>query len=101
MGNSSKLLNTDVSRLGFLYKKISMSNGCLMSWMKVPEFADKMNALLDAQCEIGDAEVLEVCTELMNSKFQGAEARKEFYFQSLRRGVNHLRKVLEQPDALN
>lgn len=101
MENSPKLLNTDVSRLGFLYKKISMSNGCLMSWMKVPEFVDKMNSLLDTQQEIGNAEVLEVCNELMSTKFQSEKARKEFYFQSLRRGVNHLRKVLEESEILN
>lgn len=96
-----RALNTDVSRLGFLYKKIAMSNGCLMSWMKVPEFADRINTLLDTQHEIGNAEVFAICTELMESKFQNEEARKEFYFQSLRRGVNHLRKALEESETPN
>lgn len=99
MEKSSKVFNTDVSRLDFLYKKIAMSNGCLMSWMKVPEFADRMNALFDAKHDIGNAEVLEVCDELMNGKFKDEEERKKYYFQSLRRGVNHLRKVLEESET--
>lgn len=90
-----KVLNTDVSRFGFMFKKIAMPTNCMREWLRVPEFTNEINTLLDSGDTIDNQKVLEICTAIIDEKAKDRAANKEFHFQTLRRGANHVRRALE------
>ena len=90
-----KVFNTDVSRFGFLFKKITMPTNCMREWFRVPEFADEINSLLDSGDTIDNQRVFEICDAIISEKSKDRQANKEFHFQTLRRGMNHVRRALE------
>lgn len=89
-----KKFNTDVSRFSFLFKKISMPTNCMREWLRVPEFANEVNALLDSSATIDNQKVFEICSKIVAEKTEHKESNKEFHFQTLRRGVNHVKRAL-------
>lgn len=72
-----------------------MPANCMREWLRVPEFIDAVNALLDAGSTIDNQKVLEICTAIINEKSKDREANKEFCFQTLRCGTNHMKRALD------
>lgn len=94
--SEEKVFNTDVSRFGFLFKKITMPTNCMREWFRVPEFADEINTLLDSGDTIDNQRVFEICDAIISEKSKDRQANKEFHFQTLRRGMNHVRRALDE-----
>ena len=93
--DSDKVLNTDTSRMNFMYNRISMPRACLASWLHLPEFIDAINSLLDRRIRITNKEVFDICEKIMNEKEFDDEARMKYYYSRLKRGLNHLRRATE------
>lgn len=90
-------LNTDVSRLDFLFKKISMPRNNMVTWLFVPEFVDAINSLVDKKIEVTDDNVLKICEEILSdSRFGNKEYRLQYHLRSLRKGYNRLRRAVEE-----
>lgn len=94
--NDAKIFNTDVSRFNFLFKKIAMPANCMREWIQVPEFADAINTLLNTGDTIDNQKVFEICNEIIDEKTRNRIANKGFHFQTLRRGMNHVKKTLAE-----
>lgn len=92
--SEEKVLNTDVSRLNFLYKKCSMSYRCMSAWLNVPEFCEQVEVLRSNGSEINNAIILPIAEEILEQKKQDRKANQDFPFQNARRGVNQLRRAL-------
>lgn len=90
-----KVFNTDVSRFAFLFKKISMPTNCMREWIRVPEFANEINILLDAGDTIDNQRVFEICNGIISEKAKNRKTNEGFHFQTLRRGMNHIRRALD------
>ena len=93
--NDGKEFNTDMSRFGFLFKKIAMPTNCMREWFRVPEFADAINTLLDSGGTVDNQTVFEICNAIISEKAKDRIANKGFHFQTLRRGMNHVREALD------
>ncbi|MDO4370731.1 MAG: hypothetical protein Q4D43_05385 [Clostridia bacterium] len=90
-------LNTDTSRLDFLFKKISMPRNNMVTWLFVPEFVDAINSLVDKKIEVTDDNVLKICEEILSdSRFGNKEYRLQYHLKSLRKGYNRLRRATEE-----
>lgn len=102
--DSDKVLNTDTSRMDFMYRAIAMPRICVAAWLHVPEFIDAINSRLDKKMRISNYDVFLICTEILNSdKFSDKDnsktQRKEYRYSCLKRGLNHLRRVTESASA--
>lgn len=95
MDDGKKALNTDVSRFGFLFKKIAMPANCMREWFRVPEFANEINLLIDSGDTVDNQRVFNICNSIISEKAKDREANKGFHFQTLRRGMNHVRRALD------
>lgn len=96
METDGKVLNTDVSRLNFMYKKISIPKMAMAYWMQVPEFVSAMNDLVDRREDISDKAVYDVMLPIYEDvlRFKGTDAGKAFNYAQLRRGVKRLEEAL-------
>lgn len=93
-------LNTDTSRLGFLFNKISMPPKSIVTWLTVPEFVDAVNSLVDRRIEVTNDNVFIICQKIMTGKFSDKEIRKQYFYSKIRSGYNHLKRAVEStPNA--
>lgn len=96
METMQRVLSADVSKLDFLYNRISMPRTCMAAWLHVPEFVEELISLDSEGVLITDTIVLEVCDKLMVDKFQDKRNREGFYFKALKQGINHVRRALNE-----
>ena len=96
METEGKVLNTDVSRLSFLYNKISIPKMAMLYWLKVPAFVSAMNDLVDRGKDINDKTVYGIMLPIYEDvlRFKGTDAGKVFNYAKLRQGVKHLKEAI-------
>lgn len=85
----------DITMLNFLCGKISMPKECIDAWVRVPEFANAVNSLVNSQLDATNASVLTICEEIEDRSFSDKDFQKKHYLQTLKRGLNHLRRATE------
>lgn len=95
METEGKVLNTDVSRLNFMYKKISIPKMAMVYWMQVPEFVSAVNDLVDRRQDVNDKAVYEVMLPIYEDvlRLKGTDAGKVFNYAQLRRGIKRLEEA--------
>ena len=89
----------DTTMLNFLCGKISMPKECIDAWMRVPEFANAVNSLVNSQLDVTNASVLTICKGIEDRSFSDKDFQKKHYLQTLKRGLNHLKRATESASA--
>lgn len=84
-------------KLGFMFKKISMSQKPMTYWLSLPEFLDDIQSLIDSNITINDESVYKVLSRIYfeEEEFERRTGLKsEFDFKLARSGIYQLMKVL-------
>ena len=93
--DSDRVLNTDTSRLNFMYNRIFMSRARLSIWLQIPYFVDAINTLLDNGITVTNRNVLEICERVLaDTRLNDNEFRLK-YSRSLRQSFNRLKRFVE------
>lgn len=92
MAGEEKNLNTDVSRLDFLYNRISMPRVCMAAWLRVPELVKMISSLDSEGVVITDAVFLKVAEPILSEKLLNRKDNRDLRLPTLKRGLNHLHK---------
>lgn len=93
--DSDKVLNTDTSRLNFMYNRIFMPRASLAMWFHIPYFVDAINTLLDSGVTVTNRNVLEICERVLaDTRLNDNEFRLR-YSRSLRQSFNRLKRFVE------
>lgn len=94
--SEEKVLNTDVSKLNFLYNKISIPKMAMVYWLQVPEFVSAITAKVSNGETIDDRVVYDIMIPIYESalKAKGTEAERGYNYAKLRQGIKRLGEVV-------
>ena len=83
---------SDLSRLGFMFKKISIHPLYLKMWLSVPEFTEAIDHMIATNTTIDNQSVCDLMERVYNEK--SAKRSSDFNFYKARRGIKALKKEL-------
>lgn len=81
-------------KLGFLYRRCSISVICLDAWLEDEEFVQRVFDLIASGSDIGNAEILGIMKPMMAERMANKSLYKDFKFKSARRGMHQIERVL-------
>lgn len=84
-------------RLGFMFRKISMSGTPMAYWLSVPEFEAEMLKCVEQNRIIDNSTVYDIARKIYNewdTLRSSAEEKPNFNYSLARRGLHQLEKAL-------
>ena len=89
-------------RLGFMFRSIQVSKIALDYWLSVPEFEERMIAMMDRHEPIVNETVLRVMEEVYERDFKPVQNTpdgigKNFYLA--RKAINQLRRAVSEANS--
>lgn len=86
-------------RLGFMYRKISMSKVSLHYWLTIPEFHDEMLNMFCEGLTIDNASVYDVAKRIYlkwERKRDRSSVKPDFNYCLARRGIRRLENIMAE-----